>query len=150
MAENYLSIGSKIINNEITEVIKMRDHLNEELFNKACDLILNTKGKVILTGMGKSGHIASKIAATMASTGTPAFFVHPGEANHGDLGMFSYGDLVIAISHSGESSEIHVEICTLLYKTLKYHKVYATMRKNMVFRRCERSTYDEPVLRSDV
>jgi arabinose-5-phosphate isomerase len=75
-------------------------------FCKACDLILNNKGKVVVMGMGKSGHIGNKIAATLASTGTSAFFVHPGEAAHGDLGMIEPGDIVIAISNSGESGEI--------------------------------------------
>ncbi|MFA0521994.1 SIS domain-containing protein, partial [Vibrio sp. 10N.222.55.E8] len=75
-------------------------------FSKACDLILNNEGKVVVMGMGKSGHIGNKIAATLASTGTSAFFVHPGEAAHGDLGMIEPGDIVIAISNSGESNEI--------------------------------------------
>lgn len=75
-------------------------------FVKAVDLILECKGRIVILGMGKSGHIANKIAATFASTGTPAFFVHPGEASHGDLGMITRNDVVIAISNSGETSEI--------------------------------------------
>ncbi|MDG0969022.1 MAG: KpsF/GutQ family sugar-phosphate isomerase [Porticoccaceae bacterium] len=75
-------------------------------FVTACETILACKGRVIVTGMGKSGHIGSKIAATLASTGTPAFFVHPGEASHGDLGMITKADIVIAISNSGNTSEI--------------------------------------------
>jgi arabinose-5-phosphate isomerase len=75
-------------------------------FNHACELCLGCKGRVIVTGMGKSGHIGGKLAATLASTGTPSFFVHPGEASHGGLGMITPGDLVLAISHSGETSEI--------------------------------------------
>jgi arabinose-5-phosphate isomerase len=75
-------------------------------FAEACELCLQCPGRVIVTGMGKSGHIGSKIAATLASTGTPAFFVHPGEASHGDLGMITPKDLVIAVSHSGETAEI--------------------------------------------
>ena len=75
-------------------------------FCNACRLILDTKGKVICLGMGKSGHIAGKIAATLASTGTPAFFVHPGEASHGDLGMITKNDTVIALSNSGETDEL--------------------------------------------
>jgi arabinose-5-phosphate isomerase len=75
-------------------------------FARACELILECKGRVVVTGMGKSGHIGGKIAATLASTGTPAFFVHPGEASHGDLGMITRADLVIAISNSGETAEI--------------------------------------------
>ena len=75
-------------------------------FVRACQLVLDCRGRAIVTGMGKSGHIAHKIAATLASTGTPAFFVHPGEASHGDLGMITRDDLVIALSNSGETSEI--------------------------------------------
>jgi arabinose-5-phosphate isomerase len=75
-------------------------------FSAACRLILETRGRVVCTGMGKSGHIARKIAATLASTGTPAFYVHPGEAAHGDLGMITDADVVLALSYSGESDEI--------------------------------------------
>ena len=75
-------------------------------FIEACDLCLQCRGRVIVTGMGKSGHIGGKIAATLASTGTPAFFVHQGEASHGDLGMITHKDLVIAITYSGETAEI--------------------------------------------
>lgn len=75
-------------------------------FDRACELILACQGRVVVTGMGKSGHIANKIAATLASTGTPAFFVHPGEASHGDLGMITPGDVVLALSNSGETNEV--------------------------------------------
>jgi arabinose-5-phosphate isomerase len=75
-------------------------------FSAACRLMLDTPGRVVCTGMGKSGHIARKIAATLASTGTPAFYVHPGEAAHGDLGMITDADIVLALSYSGESDEI--------------------------------------------
>ncbi|MGL5451636.1 MAG: KpsF/GutQ family sugar-phosphate isomerase [Aeromonas sp.] len=78
----------------------------DDTFDRACEMVLRCNGKIVVTGMGKSGHIGSKIAATLASTGTPAFFLHPGEASHGDLGMVSEGDLMIAISNSGESDEI--------------------------------------------
>ncbi|UTP72829.1 KpsF/GutQ family sugar-phosphate isomerase [Alteromonas sp. LMIT006] len=78
----------------------------DETFVAACQLLKDCQGKVVVSGMGKSGHIGSKIAATLASTGTPAFFVHPGEANHGDLGMLSANDVVIAISNSGETQEL--------------------------------------------
>jgi arabinose-5-phosphate isomerase len=82
-------------------------------FDRACELCLACEGRVVVTGMGKSGHIAGKLAATLASTGTPAFFVHPGEASHGDLGMITPADLVIAISNSGETDEL-VTILPLL------------------------------------
>ena len=75
-------------------------------FTEACRLMLSTRGRVVCTGMGKSGHVARKIAATLASTGTPAFYVHPGEAAHGDLGMVTDADVVLALSYSGESDEI--------------------------------------------
>lgn len=75
-------------------------------FEIACDLLINCKGRVVVTGMGKSGHIGNKIASTLASTGTPSFFVHPGEASHGDLGMITGNDVVIAISNSGNTAEV--------------------------------------------
>jgi arabinose-5-phosphate isomerase len=75
-------------------------------FNRACEILLQCKGRVVITGMGKSGHIGRKMAATFASTGTPSFFMHPGEAGHGDLGMLVRGDVLIAISNSGKSDEI--------------------------------------------
>ena len=77
-------------------------------FAAACRLVLASRGRVVATGMGKSGHIARKIAATLASTGTPAFFVHPGEAGHGDLGMITEADIVLALSYSGESDEVRM------------------------------------------
>ncbi|MDN3525526.1 KpsF/GutQ family sugar-phosphate isomerase [Halomonas sabkhae] len=81
------------------------EHLDGD-FEHACELILGCSGRVVVTGMGKSGHIGGKIAATLASTGSPAFFVHPGEASHGDLGMITPGDVVLALSHSGETAEV--------------------------------------------
>ena len=94
-------------------VIEIEAHALQDLasridgaFSAACRLILGSKGRVVATGMGKSGHIARKIAATLASTGTPAFYVHPGEAGHGDLGMITDADVVLALSYSGESDEI--------------------------------------------
>ena len=78
----------------------------DDRFNRACEILLQCKGRVVITGMGKSGHICRKMAATFASTGTPSFFMHPGEAGHGDLGMLVRGDVLIAISNSGKSDEI--------------------------------------------
>ena len=78
----------------------------DERFSRACEIILQCRGRLVITGMGKSGHIGRKMAATFASTGTPSFFMHPGEAGHGDLGMMVYGDVLIAISNSGKSDEI--------------------------------------------
>ncbi len=90
---------------ETEAVTELSRCINED-FISACQLMLNCKGRVVVTGMGKSGHIAGKIAATLASTGTPAFFVHPGEASHGDLGMITTQDVVLALSNSGETSEL--------------------------------------------
>lgn len=95
----------RTVDKEIEALNMMRDNLNEEL-SKALDLMQNIKGRIIVTGMGKSGHIGRKIAATLASTGTPSFFVHPAEASHGDLGMLTENDCVLAISNGGESKEL--------------------------------------------
>ncbi|AJR07399.1 KpsF/GutQ family sugar-phosphate isomerase [Photobacterium gaetbulicola] len=104
-AFDYCEIGRKVIEIE-AEALKGLTHFINGSFTQACQLINECHGKVIIMGMGKSGHIGNKIAATLASTGTPAFFVHPGEASHGDLGMIEKGDVVLAISNSGEASEI--------------------------------------------
>ncbi|WP_025821583.1 KpsF/GutQ family sugar-phosphate isomerase [Shewanella marina] len=98
--------GSKVIDIEKAALSNLYQYIDSTEFAQACQLILRCSGKVIVMGMGKSGHIGRKIAATLASTGTPAFFIHPGEASHGDLGMISDNDVVLAISNSGESSEI--------------------------------------------
>lgn len=100
-----LQSARRTMDKEIEALRMMEDELNGNL-SKALDLMQNTKGRVIVTGMGKSGHIGSKIAATLASTGTPSFFVHPGEASHGDLGMITNDDIVVAISNSGETKEL--------------------------------------------
>ncbi|WP_020159320.1 MULTISPECIES: KpsF/GutQ family sugar-phosphate isomerase [Methylobacter] len=93
-----------VIQVEKQAIASLADQINDE-FVAACRLMFNCTGRVVVTGMGKSGHIAGKIAATLASTGTPAFFVHPGEASHGDLGMITRHDVVLALSNSGETSE---------------------------------------------
>ncbi|VAW61028.1 D-arabinose 5-phosphate isomerase [hydrothermal vent metagenome] len=98
-------LGLAVINTELSAVTALKRCINDD-FVKACELMLKCKGRVVITGMGKSGHIGNKIAATLASTGTPAFFVHPGEASHGDLGMITPQDVVIALSNSGETGEI--------------------------------------------
>ena len=102
---DFCSHGKKVLDTELHALEKIRDYIDNS-FTLACELILHCQGKVIVMGMGKSGHIGRKIAATLASTGTPAFFVHPGEASHGDLGMIKKSDVVIAISNSGEAVEI--------------------------------------------
>ena len=95
----------RTINSEIETISKLKDAIDDTL-TQALDLMQNSKGRIIITGMGKSGHIGKKIAASLASTGTPSFFVHPAEASHGDLGMITEEDVVIAISNSGESKEL--------------------------------------------
>ena len=104
-AERLLELARGVLDIEAEAVRDMKSRLGES-FLAAHGLILATKGRVVVTGMGKSGHVGNKIAATLASTGTPAFFMHPAEASHGDLGMITPGDVVIAISYSGESEEI--------------------------------------------
>jgi len=100
-----LEIAKAVVQTEADSILMLKDRI-DQTFNDACQLMLSCQGKVILIGMGKSGHIAKKIAATLASTGTPSFYVHPGEAGHGDLGMVNDKDVVIIISYSGESDEI--------------------------------------------
>lgn len=97
--------ANKTIDREIEALRMMQQELDETL-TKALDMMQAAKGRVIITGMGKSGHIGKKIAATLASTGTPSFFVHPAEASHGDLGMLTNEDIVVAISNGGESKEL--------------------------------------------
>ncbi len=103
--EELLDLARETLEIESRAVQRMSSRLSDD-FALACRLCLATPGRVVVTGMGKSGHIASKIAATLASTGTPAFFMHPGEASHGDLGMITAQDLLLAISYSGETDEI--------------------------------------------
>ena len=105
MSDSLLQSAKEVMLIEAQAISDLADRLDHS-FVKTCRLIQDCQGKVVLIGMGKSGHIGNKIAATFASTGTPAFAVHPGEAGHGDLGMITEGDVVIAISYSGESDEI--------------------------------------------
>ena len=104
-AEHFLELAREVLDIEADAVRALKGRLGEA-FLSAHRLMLETKGRVVVTGMGKSGHIGRKIASTLASTGTPAFFMHPGEASHGDLGMITADDVVVAISYSGESDEI--------------------------------------------
>lgn len=104
-APRALQLGRQVLDIEAAAVQALSQRLDDS-FLHALDVILSCKGRVIVSGMGKSGHIARKIAATMSSTGTPAYFVHPGEASHGDLGMVAGEDVFIALSYSGESQEL--------------------------------------------
>lgn len=103
--EKLSTLAKAVIDTEIEAIQALHERINED-FMRACEFMLNCQGRVVVIGMGKSGHIGSKLAATLASTGTPAFFVHPGEASHGDLGMITDKDVVLALSNSGETSEI--------------------------------------------
>ena len=97
--------GRRVLATEAAAVAAL-EHRLDDSFARACDVILACTGKAVVTGMGKSGHVGSKIAATLASTGTPAFFLHPGEAIHGDIGMITAADVVLALSNSGETDEL--------------------------------------------
>ncbi|MDH5483864.1 MAG: KpsF/GutQ family sugar-phosphate isomerase [Gammaproteobacteria bacterium] len=103
--EHLKQLGLAVIETEMAGIEQLKSRIDDN-FVKACELMLACEGRVVITGMGKSGHIGNKMAATLASTGTPAFFVHPGEASHGDLGMITEKDVVIALSNSGETGEI--------------------------------------------
>lgn len=105
MSTNFCETATRVLDIEAKAITGLKTYINQD-FNEACQLFFNTRGRVIVSGMGKSGHIGNKIAATLASTGTPAFFVHPGEASHGDLGMITQSDVVLALSNSGETEEI--------------------------------------------
>lgn len=102
---DFQQLGREVVTTELAEITALQSRIDES-FAHACELLLNCKGRIVVTGMGKSGHIGGKIAATLASTGSPAFFVHPGEASHGDLGMITKNDVVIALSNSGNTAEI--------------------------------------------
>lgn len=103
--KNFKQLALNVIDIEKQAIEEIKQYINNN-FELACQLMFNCKGRVIVIGMGKSGHIGGKIAATLASTGTPAFFVHPGEASHGDLGMITQDDVVLTISNSGETEEV--------------------------------------------
>lgn len=105
LPDDFIASGQRTITMERDALTALIPRINSS-FATACHYLLNSQGRVIVMGMGKSGHIANKIAATLASTGTPAFFVHPAEANHGDLGMVTDKDVVLALSNSGNTSEL--------------------------------------------
>jgi arabinose-5-phosphate isomerase len=105
MPKTFRESAKQVFEIEAQAIVQLHQYLDEH-FDQACVLLQQCRGKVVVCGMGKSGHIGRKIAATLASTGTPAFFMHPGEANHGDLGMLSKQDVLLAISNSGETDEL--------------------------------------------
>ena len=105
MGKPLIEIAKSVIQTEADSILLLNDRIDQN-FDDACQLLASCQGKVILIGIGKSGHIAKKIASTFSSTGTPSFFMHPSEAGHGDLGMVNYNDVLVIISYSGESEEI--------------------------------------------
>lgn len=113
-ADKLRQTGLTVIDIEQAAIAALRDRIDDR-FVRACEHMLACKGRIVVTGMGKSGHVGKKIAATLASTGSPSFFVHPGEASHGDLGMITSADVVLALSNSGETSEI-VTILPLIHR----------------------------------
>lgn len=104
-SEQLKQLGLAVIHTEADALLQLVQRIDDN-FSRACQFMLDCRERIVVIGMGKSGHIANKIAATLASTGSPAFFVHPGEASHGDLGMITAGDVVLALSNSGETGEI--------------------------------------------
>lgn len=124
---NFCALGLAVIETEAQAVFELTQRIDER-FEHACKLLLACKGRIVVTGMGKSGHIAKKIAATLSSTGSPAFFLHPSEACHGDMGMITSQDIIIAISNSGNTAEL----VTLLplFKRLSVPVISLTGNKN--------------------
>ncbi|WP_367680322.1 arabinose-5-phosphate isomerase KdsD [Candidatus Fukatsuia anoeciicola] len=114
---HFQQSGKRVLEVELNALAQLNQYINED-FSRACEKILHCRGKIIVMGVGKSGHIGRKIAATLASTGTPAFFVHPTEAGHGDLGIISSEDIVLAISNSGESDEMLPLIPMIKYQNI--------------------------------
>lgn len=102
---DYCKLALAVIETESAAISRLSSRINHNFAN-ACEILLACKGRIVVTGMGKSGHIGKKIAATLASTGSPAFFMHPGEASHGDMGMLTHDDVVVAMSYSGNTHEI--------------------------------------------
>ncbi len=129
-AQSCIKAGVRVLKEEAQSLLDLIPSIDEN-FAKACEIIVNTKGKVILTGVGKSGHIATKIASTLASTGTQSFFVQAGEAAHGDLGMIGEDDCVIAISNSGEGSELKVLIPILIRRKIPLIAITGNLQSSL-------------------
>ena len=139
---NKISIAKKVLKAEATSLIKITSKLNAS-FDKACDLILNCKGKVVTIGLGKSGHVAAKSSATLSSTGTPSIFVHASEALHGDMGVINSNDVIIFYSNSGDTEEI-VKLVPLL-KVLKCKIISITGNKKSQLAKYSDSILDASV-----
>lgn len=137
-----VALASRVLDIEARALDGIRSRLDDS-FAKACELCLETRGRVVVTGMGKSGHVGGKIAATLASTGTPAFFMHPAEASHGDLGMITAQDLLLAVSYSGETQEV-ITILPLI-KRMGARLVSMTGRKESTLARAADAHLDVSV-----
>ena len=134
-AKSCIAAGIRVLKEEAQCLLDLIPTIDEN-FAKACEIIVNTKGKVILTGVGKSGHIATKIASTLASTGTQSFFVQAGEAAHGDLGMIGKDDCVIAISNSGEGSELKILIPILMRRQIPLIAITGNLQSSLAQAAC--------------
>lgn len=127
----FIELGQAVIREEAQAIAELEKRISTS-FSEACQYILNCKGKIIVLGMGKSGHIGKKIAATLASTGTPAFFIHPGEASHGDMGMITSDDVLIGLSHSGETPELLAILPFLKRKKIPLITISGNTRSTLV------------------
>lgn len=127
---NYIQTARDVFSTEAMAINAVAERIGPS-FEQACQLVLDCEGRIIVTGMGKSGHIGGKLASTLASTGTPAFFVHPGEASHGDLGMITPGDLVLAISNSGETPEVLTILPIIKRMGVKYIALVGAMASTL-------------------
>jgi arabinose-5-phosphate isomerase len=144
MNDNKLQeLALAVVETEARAVSGLAKEIRQPSFIQACQLMLACQGRVVVIGMGKSGHIAGKIAATLASTGTPAFFVHPGEASHGDLGMITAADVVLALSNSGETAEI-ITILPII-KRLNVPLIAMTGNPNSTLSRAARASINVSV-----
>lgn len=130
LKETCINAGKRVLREEAEAILELVDTIDDS-FALACDILLQCKGKVILTGVGKSGHIATKIASTLASTGTQSFFVQAGEAAHGDLGMIGSNDVVIAISNSGEGSELKTMIPILRLRKIPLIAIVGNLESSL-------------------
>lgn len=131
LVQEYPDFACQILTAESQVLLSLAEHLDRAAFTHAVQMLLACRGRVVVTGMGKSGHIGHKIAATMASTGTPAFFVHPGEAAHGDLGMILPDDVVLALSHSGESEEVIRILPAIIHKGVKIIAITGNLKSTL-------------------
>lgn len=131
LVQEYPDFACQILTAESQVLLSLAEHLDTAAFTHAVQMLLACRGRVVVTGMGKSGHIGHKIAATMASTGTPAFFVHPGEAAHGDLGMILPDDVVLALSHSGESEEVIRILPAIIHKGVKIIAITGNLKSTL-------------------